>query len=367
MLDPSKSKVDGLAFLGLSLARRSEVGHPESETHQEAFDLNQVLDRDYEFIFSTNDDGWLVGGGEPGPPKTYKIAAKDSAHVEIMRIGTYVKEWGGVPEEDIIKVMTSGEILIPQIEALPTAVIPNPDKPPELEIRFDMEPEILDFDDMESPLPINWQLRFLHNQLFKTFIFPSRFCPGAFHSTILRKAEFRSKEHEQKYFAKCDEAIQGWRMEGPLPLNTVPRSLEGKPIESSETNQSGIWLFVDRENPTHFFAPNFLPPYDTPEKRKIILDVLREEWDEKTLSWKPCGLGSMTKKKEVTPEEGEDGVSAILKRMEESTDPLRKQLEMAIGNAAQEAMWHVKVGADVLCGDGNIFRQAMKKGAQESE
>ena len=37
------------------------------------------------------------------------------------------------------------------------------------------------------------------------------------------------------------------------------------------------------------FAPNFLPPYNTPEKRKIILDFLREEWDEKELKWKPVG------------------------------------------------------------------------------
>jgi hypothetical protein len=29
-----------------------------------------------------------------------------------------------------------------------------------------------------------------------------------------------------------------------------------------------------------------LPPYDAPDKRKIILSYLQEEWDEKTLSWK---------------------------------------------------------------------------------
>ena len=54
-----------------------------------AFDLNAVQDREYEYIFSTNDDGWLVGGGEPGPPRSYKLPAPDSAHVELMRIGTY--------------------------------------------------------------------------------------------------------------------------------------------------------------------------------------------------------------------------------------------------------------------------------------
>ena len=55
-----------------------------------------------EYFASTNDDGWLVGGGEPGPPRSYKLPAEDSAHVEIMRVGTFKPEWGGIAEKDII-------------------------------------------------------------------------------------------------------------------------------------------------------------------------------------------------------------------------------------------------------------------------
>ena len=95
--------MDGLAFLGLSLARKSDRGHPESVTHQIAFDLNDIIDRPNEYLQSSNDDGWLVGGGEPRPPKSYKLPAKDSAHVEIMRIGTYNPDWGGIREEEIIE------------------------------------------------------------------------------------------------------------------------------------------------------------------------------------------------------------------------------------------------------------------------
>jgi hypothetical protein len=81
--------------------------------------------------------------------------------------------------------------------------------------------------------------------------------------------------------------------------------------EEKECN-SGIWLFTDRENIKQFFEPNFLPPYDTPEKRKIIMDVLREEWDENTLSWKPCGQGSMTKiGQEVSATRGTEGQKQI--------------------------------------------------------
>lgn len=289
VLDPEKSLVDGLAFLGLSLTRFSKEGHPGSITHQTSFDLNEVQDREYKYLQSTDDNGWLAGGGEPGPPKSYKLTAKDSSHVEIMRIGTFNPEWGGVAREDIIWAIENGKILIPQIEVLPTAVVANPDKPPELEIRFDMDPPVPDFDDISTPLPVNWQLRFIHNQLFKYFQFPSRFCPGAFHSTILRKADFRSRTHEKQYFNKCDNAISKWRKNGPQPLNNGGWDANGYQLLSPHPDgyNSGIYLFTDRDTITYYFKPNFFPPYDTAEKKEHILSVLQEEWEEETLTWKP--------------------------------------------------------------------------------
>ena len=72
-LDPENARIDGLAFVGLSLTRYSEVGCPDSITHQTAFDFNEILDRDYQFLLSTNDDGWLVGGGKCYQLKTPSI------------------------------------------------------------------------------------------------------------------------------------------------------------------------------------------------------------------------------------------------------------------------------------------------------
>jgi len=274
VLKQADCKVDGLAFLGLSLARKSDLGHADSVTHQIAFDLNDVTDRSYEYLQHTGDDGFLVGGGEPGVPKSWKLRNKDSAHVEIMRVGTYNPEWGGISEREIIEVMKSGKILIPQMEVLPTKVVANGCTPPELEVRFDM-PHAPDFADLDAELPPNWQLRFVHNQLFKHFHNPSRFCPSAFHCTITRKAEFRSDQHKDAYLSMCDAVLKKWRLAGPRPLNA-------KCVD----NKSGIWLFSDRTRPTHLFPPNFLPPYNTEEKKQIILSYLAEEWDEGTLSWK---------------------------------------------------------------------------------
>lgn len=276
-----------MAFLGLSLCRKSPQGHPDTITHQSSFDFNEIIDRDYKYIFSTNDDGWLVGGGEPGPPKSYKLAAKDSAHVELMRIGTFREDWGGLPDFVIKEVFESGKILIPQIEVLPTAVVANGDLPPELEIRFDMQPKVPNFDDHNAPLPVNWALRFIHNQLFRHFNNASRFCPGAFHSTILRKAEFRSTRHRDNYFAKCGATIHKWSLEGPKALNTEARGVDGSKLDDPPEHTSGLWLFSDRENITHFFEPNFLPPYNTVDKHRIIMHFLKDEWDENNLEWVP--------------------------------------------------------------------------------
>jgi hypothetical protein len=337
VLDPSQSKVDGLAFLGLSLARKSEHGHAASQTHQTAFDLNDVLDRDYQYIFSTNDDGWLVGGGEPGPPKSYKLAAPDSAHVELLRIGTFRPDWGGLLLSDVIDALSAGKILIPEITVVPTAVIANPDQPPELEIRFDMEsayhddPNDLHKDgdngDKLPALPVNWQLRFIHNQLFRLFSYPSRFCPGAFHSTIVRKAEFRTEQLKEAYFTKCAAAVDAWRRRGPQPLvPPVTKNIErirypktvviGGELGSDAKFKSGLWLFVDRNTPTHLFEPNFLPPYDTTEKRKVIFDVLSQEWNETLRTWQ---LAQPLPKPQLLPPPLSTGRSMLSKALDPTT------------------------------------------------
>jgi len=87
-------------------------------------------------------------------------------------------------------------------------------------------------------------------------------------------------------------AIQKWRAYGPKPLNGGAWDVDGTPLDNPGPYNSGIWLFVDRQNISHFFPPNFLPPYTTPEKRKLIMDVLKDEWDEASLSWKPVGFNS---------------------------------------------------------------------------
>lgn len=96
----------------------------------------------------------------------------------------------------------------------------------------------------------NWQMRFIHNQLFERFSFPARFCPGPHHMTFVRKATFRSEETKQKYLKHCNDTVESWRSGGPQVL--VPDDSPSnpghivEPLGEELSNPGGVYLFKNR-------------------------------------------------------------------------------------------------------------------------
>lgn len=112
-----------------------------------------------------SDDGFLVGGGESG--EMGKLAGADSAHVEVMRIGSFDPSLGGLSVDDLLDAVNSGDILIPSMATVrPTHVCLNSDSPPELEARFDCSSSECATTTVDSFMSVaNWQLKFLHHQV----------------------------------------------------------------------------------------------------------------------------------------------------------------------------------------------------------
>jgi len=287
-LNPNRVKRDGLAFLGLKLSQTTEAGHSESITSQQQFDFSCLCDRNYEYILSTNDDGFLVGGGEPYD--SCKISNADSAHVEICRLGTFDIRSGGIDLDTLDWAINQRAILVPKIAIVPTAVCLNGDNPPELETRFDFKCQY----DQAVPVELwpNWQLEFLQNQIYFALSFPARFTPGPFHMTCARKVVFRDETKKQMFLKNCEKKL----------LNGEPQVL-GEGICASPED-GGVYLFKDRNNPLHYFSPNFRGPYNTDEKRAVLLKVLSYKWDERLLQW--------TRRFEPTPSEISDAAHIIV-------------------------------------------------------
>lgn len=63
---------DGLSFIGVSFSVNTANGNPYSYQLCDQFPMENIIDRDYEFIMSMDEDGWLVGGGY----KTFDYSGK---------------------------------------------------------------------------------------------------------------------------------------------------------------------------------------------------------------------------------------------------------------------------------------------------
>lgn len=84
----SSCSQDGLSFIGVSFSVNTVNGNPYSYQLNDQFPMENIIDRDYTYIMSMDEDGWLVGGGYKQFDYSGKMPYIDSSHTEIVRIGS---------------------------------------------------------------------------------------------------------------------------------------------------------------------------------------------------------------------------------------------------------------------------------------
>jgi hypothetical protein len=78
----------GLSFIGISFSVSSKYGNPYSYQLCDQFPMENLIDRDYKYVMSMDEDGWLVGGGYKQFDYSGKMPYIDSSHTELLRIGS---------------------------------------------------------------------------------------------------------------------------------------------------------------------------------------------------------------------------------------------------------------------------------------
>lgn len=63
---------DGLSFIGISFSVNTASGNPYSYQLCDQFPMENIIDRNYDYVMSMDEDGWLVGGGY----KTFDYSGK---------------------------------------------------------------------------------------------------------------------------------------------------------------------------------------------------------------------------------------------------------------------------------------------------
>ena len=54
---------EGLSFIGISFSVNTASGNPYSYQLCDQFPMENIIDRNYDYVMSMDEDGWLVGGG----------------------------------------------------------------------------------------------------------------------------------------------------------------------------------------------------------------------------------------------------------------------------------------------------------------
>mmetsp|Transcript_3923 Transcript_3923/g.10277 ORF Transcript_3923/g.10277 Transcript_3923/m.10277 type:complete len:1079 (+) Transcript_3923:120-3356(+) len=303
--------------IGLSLSRRSASGHPDTVTRQTAFDFNELQDREYKYVSSTDSSGWKAGGGErgcdgsnffgedcngtispsagngfksPGTQNelTQKVAAPDVVHIPIIHIDAESPK----AVDAIIAALARGEIFIPHMAIIPEALSVNGVSPPDLVVRFGTERN----EDLPPDEWPNWCLEFMHNQLYEYFHgMGARWMKRPFSITLAKKVRWKTVKHMNRYFSHAERVINAWREKGPQYLDPQLAYIEGGATPEEVARPHGIYLLRNGV-PTNYFAPNFNPPYTTKMTRSLLFNVLGKSWDKKRREW-----SSMPIPKLITP------------------------------------------------------------------
>ena len=284
--------------IGLSLSRRSSSGHRDTVTRQTAFDFNELQDREYKYVSSTDSSGWVAGGGErggnsgeteglstignglgPGTPSenSNKMAAPDTVHIPIIQIDAESSQ----AVDAIISALARGEIFIPHMAIIPETLSVNGVSPPDLVVRFGTERN----EDLPPDEWPNWCLEFMHNQLYEYFHrMGARWMKRPFSITLAKKVRWKTVKHMNRYFSHAERVIDAWREKGPQYLDPQLAYIDGGATPEEVARPHGIYLLRNGV-PTNYFAPNFNPPYTTKMTRSLLYNVLGKSWDKKRREW----------------------------------------------------------------------------------
>lgn len=260
-LHPTPGDRPGLFFIGLSLSRNTGAGAPtntplapagtavggpnlRSVTRQTQFDFDKIQDRAYARVAETNDDGWLVGGGEADGNAALggKLPAPDSAHVELLHVGTADALRGGLSLREVDRILTDRVAgTFAPLRVKPTAAALNGDDPPEWELNFSAK---------DNP-----GLVALQAQLAGLFQNRLRELPDHLHMSVARKVRFRSAGGEAAFKARAGVEVARWRARYPHGAVLTPEVGAEGVTQLEADRPGGIYLFSNRNTILKYYPP----------------------------------------------------------------------------------------------------------------
>eukprot|EP00533_Pseudo-nitzschia_delicatissima_P000212 CAMPEP_0116088004 /NCGR_PEP_ID=MMETSP0327-20121206/5649_1 /TAXON_ID=44447 /ORGANISM="Pseudo-nitzschia delicatissima, Strain B596" /LENGTH=999 /DNA_ID=CAMNT_0003579077 /DNA_START=186 /DNA_END=3185 /DNA_ORIENTATION=- len=259
---------DGLSFIGVSFSVNTASSNPYSYQLCDQFPMENIIDRDYDYVMSMDEDGWLVGGGYKTFDYSGKMPYIDSSHTELVRIGNLDPDKGGTSMDQVYNAMTS--ITFPPFSIFPEYLKGGgghnsgddgeDEEVPSADITLIVS-VVETYEEDDSYSAYEYFLDDLFDALDSAGGGP---CMDDHdtdpHVSMSRGVKFWSSYHAQQYMYQANLEVAVWQAMYP----------QGTPIGSSgyaafppghngskqKVGYGNLYFFFDRANITHAFSPN---------------------------------------------------------------------------------------------------------------
>lgn len=262
--------LEGLSFIGLSFSVNSAKGNPYSYQLCDQFPMENIIDRNYDYVMSMDEDGWLVGGGYKTFDPSGKMPYIDSSHTELIRIGSMDTSRGGTSIEQVYNAMNS-------VQFSPFAVFPeylkggggghnsgdNDDGEDQTVPSSDVTmivSVVCDYEDDSYCIYEKW----LDDAFDALYNVGGGACMDDHdtdpHISMSRGVKFKSSYHALQYSYASNLEIAVWQAMYPYGVVIGSRKSASFPPGRSGTKQKvgygNIYFFYDRANITAAFNPS---------------------------------------------------------------------------------------------------------------
>lgn len=257
---------EGLSFIGISFSVNTAHGNPYSYQLCDQFPMENIIDRDYTYIMSMDEDGWLVGGGYKSFDYSGKMPYIDSSHTELLRIGSLDPDFGGTSIEQVYSAMA-------RLSYAPFSVFPEYVKGGGQHSGDDEEgvPSgdvtlivsiVEEFSDDNGDSDYDIFLDDLFDAMDNVGGGP---CMDDHdtdpHVSMSRGVKFKSSYHQTQYFYTVNLEVAVWQAMYPKGAVIGTSGAANFPPEKAGRNRvtvgyGNLYFFFDRANITKSFAPN---------------------------------------------------------------------------------------------------------------
>uniref|UniRef100_A0A7S4RF12 Uncharacterized protein n=1 Tax=Ditylum brightwellii TaxID=49249 RepID=A0A7S4RF12_9STRA len=257
----------GLSFIGVSFSVLTPKGNPYSYQLCDQYPMESLIDRDYDYVMSMDEDGWLVGGGYKPFDYSGKMPYIDSSHTELLRIGSIDPTYGGTSIEQVYTAVAS--ITFPPFSIFPEFVKgggghhsdSGDDEVPSCDVTLIVS-VVETYEDGSSYS--SYEV-FLDNLFDAMDAFGGGPCMDDHdtdpHVSMARGVKFKSSYHQQQYFYKVNLEVAVWQAMYPKGVVIGSTSSAAFPPDRASYNRKkvgfgNLYFFYDRANITKAFLPN---------------------------------------------------------------------------------------------------------------